>query len=128
MVDPKLGFIFMCLGITVLSHRHCRNMTVNMIEDIGINHRSRYYPKHYIAPQKWMRKFFHINQRVIPRYLYFELFVSLFFLILGLFTTVIGLAVGDDKPITGSLIMFHVCLIIINAVFSVIMSAIFNRG
>lgn len=128
MVDPKLGFIFMCLGITVLSHRHCRNMTVNMIEDIGINHRSRYYPKHYIAPKKWMRKFFHINQRVIPRYLYFELFVSLFFLILGLFTTVIGLAVGDDKPITGILIMFYVCLIIINAVFSVIMSAIFKRG
>lgn len=128
MVDPKLGFIFMCLGITVLSHRHCRNMTVNMIEDIGINHRSRYYPKHYIAPKKWMRKFFHINQRVIPRYLYSELFVSLFFLILGLFTTVIGLAVGDDKPITGILIMFHVCLIIINAVFSVIMSAIFKRG
>lgn len=128
MVDPKLGFIFMCLGITVLSHRHCRNMTVNMIEDIGINHRSRYYPKHYIAPKKWMRKFFHINQRVIPRYLYFELFVSLFFLILGLFTTVIGLAVGDDKLITGILIMFHVCLIIINAVFSVIMSAIFKRG
>lgn len=92
MADFEL--IFFYLGATVLSCVSCRNSTVGMIKEIGINPRSRYYPKHYITPKRWMRNIFHIKQRVIPRYLYFELLVSLFFLILGLLNTVLFIAVG----------------------------------
>ena len=99
-----------------------------MTEDIGIN--SRFYPKHYIILKKWMRKLFHIKQHVIPRYLYLELLVSLFFFILGVFNTVIFIAVvvvGFDKAIVGYLIMFHMCIIIINTIFFTIMSLIFKK-
>ena len=102
-------------------------MTTKLIEDIGINHRSRYYPKHFIAPKKWMRKFFHINQRVIPRYLYFELYISLFYIVLGLFTIVIGLAVDEHKSIIGILIISQLWFEVINAAFAVIMSKILKR-
>lgn len=116
--------IFFYLGITVLSFMNCRNSTVGMIKEIGID--SRYYPKHYIIPKRWMRNFFHINQRTIPRYLYFELLVSLSFLILGLLNTAIFIAVDCDKPITGILFMSHICLIIINMIFFSIMSLIYK--
>ena len=119
--------IFFYLGATVLSCVSCRNSTVGMIKEIGINPRSRYYPKHYITPKRWMRNIFHIKQRVIPRYLYFELLVSLFFLILGLLNTVLFIAVVCDKSITGILIISHICLIIINMIFFSIMSWVFKR-
>ena len=125
MADFEL--IFFYLGATVLSCMSCRNSTVGMIKEIGINPRSRYYPKHYITPKRWMRNIFHIKQRVIPRYLYFELLVSLFFLILGLLNTVLFIAVGCDKSITGILIISHICLIIINMIFFSIMSWVFKR-
>ena len=52
-----------------------------------------------MAPPKWMRRFFQIRQRVIPRYLYFRLLLSLFYLILGPLNTVIFIAAGCDKLI-----------------------------
>lgn len=118
-------FIFFYLGATVLSYMDCRNSAVGMIKEIGIN--SRYYPKHYIIPKRWMKNLFHIKQRAIPRYLYFELLLSLFFLILGLLNIVIFIAVGCDKSINGILIMFHFCLIIINMIFFSIMSWLFKK-
>lgn len=117
--------ILFYLGFSVLSCMACRNSTVGMIEEIGIN--SRYYPKHYIIPKRWMKNLFHIKQRVIPRYLYFELLVSLFFLSLGLINIVIFIAVGCEKPINGILIMFHCCLIIINTIFFSIMSLLYKK-
>ena len=125
MADFEL--IFFYLGATVLSCVSCRNSTVGMIKEIGINPRSRYYPKHYIIPKRWMRTLFHIKQHAIPRYLYFELLLSLFFLILGLLNIVICIAVTCDKSITGILIMFHACLIIGNMIFFSIMSWLFKK-
>ena len=118
-------YIFIFLGIAVLSCMNCRNSAVGMIKEIGTN--SRYYPKHYIIPKRWMKTLFHIKQRAIPRYLYFELLLSLFFLILGLLNIVICIAVTCDKSITGILIMFHICLIIGNMIFFSIMSWLFKK-
>ena len=64
---------------------------------------------------------------MIPRYLYFELMVSIFFLILGLLNIVMFIAVGRDKPITAILTISHPCLVIINAIFFAIMSWIFKK-
>lgn len=108
-------YIFIFLGIAVLSCMDCRNSAVGMIKEIGTN--SRYYPKHYIIPKRWMQTLFHIKQHAIPRYLYFELLLSLFFLTLGLLNIVICIAVTFDKSITSILIMFHACLIIGNMIF-----------
>lgn len=89
--------IVVFLGIAFLSGMACRNSAIEMIKEIGTV--SRYFPKHYMAPPKWMRRFFQIRQRVIPRYLYFRFLLSLFYLILGPFNTVIFIAAGCDKLI-----------------------------
>ena len=117
--------IFFYLGATVLSCMDCRNSAVGMIKEIGIN--SRYYQTQYIIHKRWSQNLFHIKQRAIPRYLYFELLLSLFFLILGLLNIVICIAVTCDKSITGILIMFHICLIIVNTIFFSIMSWLFKK-
>lgn len=113
-------YILIFLGIAVLSCLNCRNSTVGMIKEIGIN--SRYYPKHYVIPKRWMKNLFQIKQRAIPRFFYFELLLSLFFLILGLLNIIICIAVDCDKSIAGILIMVHICLVIVNMIFFSIIS------
>ena len=91
-----------------------------MIEKLGTN--SRRYPKGYIIPAKWVRTLFKLKQRVIPRYLYFELILSLFFVLLGPLNLIICAVVSCDPNIVGILIMFHICLVILDAVFFVVLS------
>lgn len=117
--------IYLYSALAFLSCVSFRNTTVALIEEIEIS--SRYYPKHYITPKRWIRNIFHIKKHKILRYLYFELLLSLFFLALGPLNIVICVAVDGDKFISGMLIMFHICLIIINVIFLVVMTLLYKR-
>ena len=120
------GSIFMFLGIALLSGLSCKNAAIGMIEQI--NTVSRYYPKHYMAPGRRVKKLFKLSQRVIPRYLYFELLLSLFFFLLGPLNIVIWMAFHCNKNIAAILVMVHVSLILLNLVFFLITSLLFKRG
>ena len=91
-----------------------------MIERIGTN--SQHYPKGYTNPAKWVRALFKIKQRVIPRYLYFELILSLVFALLGPINLIICVAVDCAPDIGGILIMIHSCMVIINMIYFSILS------
>lgn len=120
------GYIFMFLGISILSSMNCKNSSIGMIESVGIS--SRHYPKWYIRPARWVRKLFNIkHQHEIPRYLYFELFLSIFFALLGPINLIICAATHCNPSVVGILLMFHACLIIINMVFYSIMSLLLKR-
>ena len=69
-----------------------------------------------------MRKLFDIKQRVIPRFLYFELFVFLFYLILGLINIVVTIAVGVDTNIAGILLLSYFGLAVVIIIFRFIMT------
>ena len=98
---------------------------MKLIEEIGIS--SRHYPKHYVVPKRWIRNIFHIKEHKIPRFLNFELLLSLFFLALGPLNIVICIAVDGDKFISGMLVMFHSCLIIVNVIFIAIMTLLYFK-
>lgn len=117
------AFIF--LGISFLSFFTFRNSTVGMIERTGTN--TRYYPKHYIVPQRWVKKLFGIKDRVIPKYLYRELFLSIFFAILGPINIAIYVCAGSNKDIGGWLVMLHVCLMLSNTIYFLVMSYFFSK-
>lgn len=120
------GYIFMFLGIAILSSMNCKNSSIGMIESVGKT--SRHYPKWYIRPARWVRKLFNIkHQHEIPRYLYFELFLSIFFALLGPSNLIICAATHCNPSVVGILLMFHACLIIINMVFYSIMSLLLKR-
>ena len=117
--------IYLYSALAFLSCVSFRNTTVALIEEIGIS--SRHYPKHYVAPKRWIRNIFHIKEHKIPRFLNFELLLSLFFLTLGPLDIVIYAAVDGDKFISGMLVMFHMCLIIINSIFLAVMTLLYKR-
>ena len=120
------GSIFMFLGIALLSGLSCKNAAIGMIEQI--NTVSRYYPKHYMAPGRRVKKLFKLSQRVIPRYLYFELLLSLFFFLLGPLNIVIWIAFHCGKTAAAILVMVHVSLILLNLIFFLITSLLFKRA
>ena len=117
--------IYLYSALAFLSCVSFRNTTVALIEEIGIS--SRHYPKHYVAPKRWIRNIFHIKKHKIPRYLYFELLLSLFFLALGPLNIVICVAVDGENFVSGMLVMFHSCLIIINSIFLAVMTLLYKR-
>ena len=127
VVGSIFDVIFMYLSFMFLATRNFRSLTVEGIKEIGINHRSRYYPKHYITPKRWMRKLFDRKQRVIPRFVCFELFVFLFYVILGLINIVVTIAVGVDTNIAGILLLSYFGLAVVIIIFHFIMTHRFKR-
>ena len=119
------GYVFMFLGISILSSLNCKNSAIGMIERIGIN--SRHYPKGYANPAKWIRSLFKIKQRVIPRFLYFQLILSLVFALMGPINLIICIAVDCSPDIVGILVMLHCCLIIIDTIYFAIMSFLLGK-
>lgn len=124
--EMDFSLIFMFIGIAILSSLSCKNWTVEMIEKIGTD--SRYYPKHYVALSKRMKKIIRVRQQMIPRYLYFELLLSFFFLILGPTNIVISIVTNYDEATMRGLVFLHSCLIIANATFFLFTSWVFKKG
>ena len=115
----------MFLGISILSSMNCKNSALGMIERIGTN--TKHYPKGYIAPAKWVRRLFKVKQLFIPRYLYFELILSLFFAGLGPVNLMICILVDCAPDIVGILVMLHICLVIFNMIFFSISSSLLKK-
>ena len=113
-------FIFMFLGISLLSSLWCRNAAMGILKEYGAYSPS--YHKRYTVPARWVRSLFKIKQRYIPRYLYFELILSLFFAVLGPINLIICVIVDYNPNIVGILVMLHICLSILNVVFFSIFS------
>ncbi len=117
-------YIFVCLAYSLLAFFSCRNMTLRMIEKIGIN--CKFYPQKFIVLPFKTRKIFKINQKTIPRYLFFELFLSIFFLLLGPIN-LIFLFAFKTKETAGILILFQSCLIVINIFYFSVMSCRYRK-
>ena len=122
-MDISLFFAF--IAYTLLSYFNCRNSTIGMINEIGIN--NRFYPKRYMTLPRKMRRLFSINNKLIPKYLFCELIISIIFVALGPIYIIIYLCYNGDNSVGGILLLFHSGLIIINLIFFTIMSTIYKR-
>ena len=120
-----MKYFFMYLGFSILSSWECRKTALRLITEIGTV--SRYYPKRYIASARWVKRLFKIKRRLIPRFIYFELFLSLFFAALCPINTLICAISGFDPIVTVVLAMIHMALIIFDTVYMVIMSHVMKR-
>lgn len=119
-----IGLLCVLWGMTILTHFTFRNSAIGLIKRISIN--TRYYPKRYVTPPKWMRKLFGVWQRVIPRFLFTELLFSLGIVLFGPIYTIVVCWV-KNKEVLGIVIGVHVCIIIMRTVFLAIMSTIYRR-
>ena len=116
-MDVKCTFMF--LGLSFLSSMCCKNSAIGMIERIKTD--SSRYPKGYVTPARWVRTVFHLEKRKIPRYYYFELILSLFFAFLGPVNSIICFFADYSANIIGILVMFHICLVLVDfVIFSIV--------
>lgn len=120
-----IEFVFISVAFVILSCFNCRNSAIGMIGEIGIN--ERFYPQKYKTLTRGMRKFFNINYKMIPKYLFCELIISILFAMLAPIYIIIYLCFGKNINVLGGLLLFHVCLIIADRIFFIIMSTIFKR-
>ena len=119
------GLILLIFTFTLLSFFNCKNSTIGMINEIGIN--NRFYPKKYTTLPSSMRSFFNIRNKTIPKFLFCELIISILFAILGPIYIIIYLYCNGNNSVGGCLLLFHAILIIINLVYFAIMSTIFKH-
>lgn len=112
-------------SLSLLSSLSCRNSAFEMMRTLGVD--TQRYPKRYIKPARWVRKLFNIKQRVVPRYLYFQLFLSLFYAALFPINLIICIVVNRFPIVVGILIWFHVGLILVNEVSFIIISFFMQR-
>lgn len=117
--------IFSFLGIAVMSFFTYKNLTMEMINTTGIN--QRFYPQKYIAPRRWQKKLYKFERRMIPKYLYNELYVAVFFAALGPINILISIFTHFKEKVVGLLMLFHCCLVILNLIYFGIMMVQFKR-
>lgn len=120
-----MELFFVYLGLSFLSSLGSRNSAIGLISEIGTV--SRYYPKWYIAPARWVKNLFKIKRRLITRFIYFELFLSLFYAALCPINTLISVIVGFVSVVCVVLLMIHVALITFDTVFIAVMSHIMKK-
>lgn len=114
-------FFSLSLGTSL----NCRNSAFEMMRTLGVD--TQRYPKRYIKPARWVRKLFNIKQRVVPRYLYFQLFLSLFYAALFPINLIICIVANCAPNVAGILVMFHVGLILVDRIIFIIVSFFMQR-
>lgn len=112
-------------SISLMSSLGCRNSAIEMMQILGVD--TQRYPKRYIKPARWVRKLFNIKQRVVPRYLYFQLFLSLFYAALFPINLIICIVANCAPNVAGVLVMFHVGLILVDRIIFITVSFFMQR-
>lgn len=74
--------ILLIVWFSIMPSIAFKRNALRQIKELGSN--LPRYPKRYIAPANWMRKWFKITKgKLIPRFLYFELILSVAYAVLG---------------------------------------------
>ncbi len=114
------------LGLSVITFFYNKRFTIIMINEICIN--SRYYPKHYCAVPRWVKKCFKVKQKTIPKFLCFEFYIMIFYVIMGLIDIIVSIfsCVKNRFDIVYILFMIYCCIILIKRIHFIIMSLIYK--
>ena len=81
----------------------CTFSTKKIIKEVGFH--KKYYPKRYIMPSRKMRRFFNLNKREIPKWIYFEFLMSFVYIILFLVST-LSYLLSDNEPFVAQLFIW----------------------
>lgn len=117
--------IMIFVTIAVLGRIQWGTLAVYTIDEIRTH--SRYYPKAYMLTPRWVKKRCNVKQQLIPKYLYFEILLSRFYIVMCPINLIICIITKCDVNAVYILLMFQVCLTIMNLIFFVITTFIFKR-
>ncbi len=120
----KYGVIC-ALVLPVIVFFDYKNSAIEIIKKIGIN--SKYYPKHYVSVNRWMKKFYKIRESQVPWYLYIRLILAIYHLFLCLICLII-FAISLNIELIFRIIMFQIYLDTIDTTVFIIMTFIYKKG
>ncbi len=93
MRELLFGEFFLLVLFPIFFYVRCRNFVIAARIEIDIN--PRFYPKHYILPGRYFRKFFVLPRKEIPRFLYVDLWSALLFSAQGFVGAIWGGITGN---------------------------------
>ena len=82
-----VGMIIVLISYPLLYSHRDKNLALEMLEEIGLN--LPCYPKGYVKPIRYIRKRYNIRLKLIPKYWYFILLLSVFYIFLAPINVVI---------------------------------------
>lgn len=112
-----IAFLF----IFVLSVAGSTDVTFIMMKRIGIE--KNRYPQCYIVPRRWLKKFFKIKQKMIPKFIHIEFYIIVAFALLFL----VNLAVYSRNGEKDVIILYNIILFSVNIAYIVIGTVVFRR-
>ena len=114
------------LGLSFIIFFYNKSFTIEMIKEICIN--PPYYPKHYCIVPRWIKKCFKVKQRMIPKFLCFEFYIMIFYVIMGLIDSILSifLCVKDRIDVVYALYIIYGCIILVEQTYFIIMSLIYK--
>ena len=101
------------------------NTTLVEIKYIGI--RQRFYPKHYIRPNRWMRKLYSLHNSMIPKYAYVQLIVGPCFAVYGVVSVIAMIGSRFNSQVTAALIRVELLSLAFFAAMDLVMLLIYMR-
>lgn len=122
------SFTWDVVSFLVISFVTCAffvNTTLLKIKYIGI--RRRFYPKHYIRPNRWMRKLYSLHNSMIPKYAYVQLIVGPCFAVYGVVSVIVMLGSRFNSQVTAALIRVELLSLAFFAAMNLVMSLIYMR-
>lgn len=124
-MDIDFGIFFMVMGANLLTALALRNATRGMATKIGRN--PQFYPSHYAAVPKKMKKIFGVRQNFIPKYLIFQYYITVVHFYVGVFELLLYYCAKDNGLLASYLFFMHYFFLLVHLVIFVIVSAIFKK-
>lgn len=120
-----LGGCLALIGLGLFTFIGFRNAIRGMVTEIGRN--PKFFPKKYIAVPKMLKKLFNIRQQFVPRFLYYECYISIVFLILSPIEMALYCCANDNGVLASWVLLFHVWCSILNIIVFLVFSAIYKK-
>lgn len=120
--------IFYTFGFPFCSFVVCAffiNSALTDIKEVGI--KPQFYPRHYIAPARWMRKAFGLQAPVILKFVYLEFTLALFYAVYGIASGILLTICRYSMPVIACLFYFEAFSVLFFELIVIIFSIFYRR-
>lgn len=98
----------------------CSHTPKMMISKIGI--KRKYYPQNYILPSRKFRKMFKLEKREMPKWIYFELCLSIVYIAYFLLFTLLYFIIDNKFGVVKVFMFIYMIFTIPNLIYIVVSS------
>lgn len=117
--------VIMFSALLICAFIRCSLILKEYIKKIGINW--DFYPKHYIVPCEFIRKFFCLKKEEILKFIYYEFFVTISYLLIVPIAVLMYIVSQYNLRFIRNFFVVVCMIVILNFVLVFIISSFYNR-